>query len=353
MLIPPRALTREPAPIPGEPAPDERDAQSFTSAAETLFRPPSAAAVEPPHLITLGRRLDPSLHVQRPTAPTIAPRAEPEPTPPTQPTWADGTWKDRLRISARYAAYAAGGYLALVLVLIVLFRFIDPPGSMLMLSKLLRGNAIDRTWVPLEAISPALIRAVIVSEDDRFCDHFGIDPIAMKQAIEQAGDGAPRGASTISMQVIKNLFLWSSKSYVRKVIEIPLTLTMELLWPKRRILEVYLNIAEWGPGIFGAEAAARRHFNKPASRLNEGEAALLAATLPNPVVRIAGSPGPQTSRKARVVQSRVKAYGSVASCIVEPAKAVATPQTVRRPALRTAPRRKKVDDWPTTLQFGN
>ncbi len=135
-----------------------------------------------------------------------------------------GTWQDRLWIAARYAAYAAAGYLALVLVLIVLFRFINPPGSMLMLTKLLTGNSVTRTWVPLEQISPALVRAVIVSEDDRFCEHSGIDAAAMKVAIERASGGIARGASTISMQVTKNLFLWNAKSYIRKVIEIPLTL---------------------------------------------------------------------------------------------------------------------------------
>ncbi len=158
---------------------------------------------------------------------------------------------------------------------------------------------------------------MIVAEDGRFCDHAGIDFQAIGQALEQASDGFPRGASTISMQVTKNMFLWSSKSYIRKIIELPLTLIMELVWPKWRILEVYLNIAEWGPGVYGAEAASRFHFHQPAARLNERQAALLAATLPNPIIRDAGDPSTLVSRKARVIQARMRAAGSgVATCVL-------------------------------------
>lgn len=346
-----------PEPTPGEPdAPshEEAVATAFTDAAEGLFRPPSTGPGDETHLVTLGRRLDPSLRIPRPTAPVIETKPEPAAKP---------TWKSRLYTIARYAGLAVAGYLALVLVLIVLFRFVNPPGSMLMLTQFLTGTSIDRTWASFDEISPALVRAVIVSEDGRFCEHGGIDTQAMKEAIERAAGGAPRGASTISMQVTKNLFLWNAKSYLRKVIEIPLTLIMELLWPKQRVLEVYLNIAEWGPGVFGAEAAARHHFNKSAARLDEREAALLAAVLPNPIVRVAGAPGSQTSRKARVIQSRVKAYGAVASCVVAPAPAAA-PATAKTPNIRktqplraqprrTTPPKKKVDDWAPILNFGN
>jgi monofunctional biosynthetic peptidoglycan transglycosylase len=219
--------------------------------------------------------------------------------------------------AARYAAYAVAGYLALTLVLIALFRFVNPPGSALMLIRWLGGAEIHQSWVPLERISPQLVRAVIVAEDGRFCDHWGIDLEAVEQALERAADGAPRGASTISMQVVKNMFLWPSKSYLRKAIEVPLTLVMELVWPKWRILEIYLNVAEWGPGVFGAEAAAAYHFNKPAARVGEREAALLAASLPNPVRRDAGAPGPRTSRKAGVIGRRMRAAGAVAACVTE------------------------------------
>ncbi|WP_439543271.1 monofunctional biosynthetic peptidoglycan transglycosylase [Hyphomicrobium sp.] len=370
----PTAELDQPPHSPDTPhAPDDSDREqaqsdaSFTAAAEDLFRPPEIE--RDPHLITLGRRLDPSLRIPRPVAPVIAPRYEPDPETHLRPTWKTASWQDRLWITGRYAAYAAGGYLALVLVLIVLFRFVNPPGSMLMLTKLLTGNSVDRTWVPLEQISPALVRAVIVSEDGRFCEHSGIDTHAIKDAIERASGGVARGASTISMQVTKNLFLWNAKSYIRKVIEIPLTLVMEIVWPKRRILEMYLNIAEWGPGVFGAEAAARHHFNKPAYRLNEREAALLAAVLPNPVRRDAGSPNTLTSSKARVVQARVKAYGAIAACVVgpqsraleaaappaAPGNATATPRN--QPARKTtpqrkAPRRETIEDWGATVRMG-
>jgi monofunctional glycosyltransferase len=217
----------------------------------------------------------------------------------------------------RYAALAIAGYFALIATLVVVYRFVNPPMSSLMLQQRLMGQDIAQTWVAMDAISPQIVRAVLLSEDGRFCQHSGVDFAAMQDAIERAGDGAPRGASTISMQVTKNLYLWSSKSYVRKAIEIPLTWFMELIWPKRRIMEVYLNIAEWGPGIFGVEAASQFHFDKSASRLNEREAAQLAVALPNPHARDPGDPGPQTRRLASDIQGRMRgAYPSQTVCVL-------------------------------------
>ncbi|MGQ0673032.1 MAG: monofunctional biosynthetic peptidoglycan transglycosylase [Hyphomicrobium sp.] len=224
-------------------------------------------------------------------------------------------WRHAARRTLRVAAYAVGGYVALILVLMVAYRFVNPPASTLMVYEGLFGAGARQTWVPLEKISPHLVRAVVVAEDGRFCDHHGIDFAAMEEALEKAADGIPRGASTISMQVTKNLFLWHSKSYVRKLFELPMTLIMELLWPKSRILEIYLNIAEWGPGVFGAEAAAQHHFNRPASSLTERESAQLAATLPNPIRRDAGDPGPQVQRKASIIQNRARAAGEAAPCV--------------------------------------
>lgn len=223
-----------------------------------------------------------------------------------------------VRRVAKLAALLFGGYLAVVLALILLYRFVPPPTSALMAYQWLAGTEIRRTWVPIEDISPNLLRAVVVSEDWGFCKHYGIDFDAIEQALEKAGDGVPRGASTISMQVIKNLFLTQSKSYIRKAIELPLTVVAEAVWPKSRMLEIYLNIAEWGPGVFGAEAAAQHHFAKPAARLSEREAALLAASLPNPMIRDAGDPGPRTARKASVIQSRMRVAGPVADCAMPP-----------------------------------
>lgn len=221
------------------------------------------------------------------------------------------------RLSLRVMLYAFGGWLALVLLAILAFRFVDPPTSALMLIHRLSGDKVVRNWVPLRYISPHLVRAVIASEDGRFCRHFGVDIREIGAAIERARDGVPRGASTISMQVAKNMFLWPAKSYVRKAIELPLTVAIELVWPKWRIAEVYLNSAEWGPGIFGAEAAARYHFAKPASRLTEREAALLAVALPNPITRDAGDPGPGTARLATIIQARVRKSPQMAACVVE------------------------------------
>ena len=205
--------------------------------------------------------------------------------------------------------------MGLVLGLVVLYRWVDPPASTLMLGQRLAGTPITQRWVPLERISPNLVTAVIVSEDGHFCRHRGVDWGELKEAIENSGDGIARGGSTISMQVVKNLFLWPSRSYVRKAIEIPLAYVIEAAWSKRRILEIYLNIAEWGPGVFGAEAAARYHFRKPVSLLGPREAALLAVSLPNPFERQAGRPGPGTARLADSLLARMRAGQASTACV--------------------------------------
>jgi len=177
-----------------------------------------------------------------------------------------------------------------------------PPVSTLMLSRWLSGQDAERTYVPLAAISRQLPAAVLASEDARFCQHGGVDWSALQDVISDE-DGPSRGASTIPMQVAKNLFLWPSRSYVRKALEIPLALVLDVIWSKRRMIEIYLNIAEWGDGTFGAEAAARRHFGKPARDLTRQEAALLAASLPNPLAR---NPG-RASVRLRALAGRVQA----------------------------------------------
>jgi len=213
----------------------------------------------------------------------------------------------------RFVAVTLVGF---VVFLLVLYRFANPPGSTLMAFEALTGNDVRHRWAPLSAISPHLLKAVILSEDGRFCQHHGVDWAAISEAIDTAGDDGPRGASTISMQTVKNLFLWPSRSYVRKAIELPLTYAAELMWSKPRILEIYLNIAEWAPGVYGAEAASRYYFRKSASRLSANEAALLAAVLPDPKGRNASRPGPQTTYQA----SRVRQWmdGAVVwSCVTK------------------------------------
>jgi len=169
--------------------------------------------------------------------------------------------------------------------LAVIYRFV-PPVSTLMLMRWATFQPVDRDWVPLSNIAPDLARAVIAAEDARFCHHHGVDWVALNDVLADAGeDGPSRGASTITMQTVKNVFLWPGRSYIRKGLEIPFALLVDAIWQKRRTLEIYLNVAEWGDGIFGAEAAARHHFGKSARQLSRREAALLAAALPNPFTR--------------------------------------------------------------------
>jgi monofunctional biosynthetic peptidoglycan transglycosylase len=216
-----------------------------------------------------------------------------------------GAWPSSRSVlrAARFLVMTLAGFL---IFLLVLYRFANPPGSTLMAFGSLMGDEVVHRWVPLRAISPNLVRAVVASEDGRFCYHWGVDWGAIGEAIDTAGDDGPRGASTISMQTAKNLFLWSSRSYVRKALEVPLTYAMELTWSKRRIMEIYLNIAEWGPDVYGAEAAARYHFGKPAGRLTADEAARLAVVLPDPLGRDARDPGPITSRLAARIRKRME-----------------------------------------------
>jgi monofunctional biosynthetic peptidoglycan transglycosylase len=220
--------------------------------------------------------------------------------------------------SLRWPIAIALALSAVFLAVLLLLRFADPPGSTLMLGRRLAGTEIAQHWVPLEAVSPALIRAVIASEDGRFCRHRGVDVAELDAAIEKAertGDPVVRGASTITMQVAKNLFLWPGRSTLRKGLEILMALAIEQVWSKQRILEVYLNLAEWGPGVFGIEAAARHHFARPAHRLGEREAALLAVALPNPHERTAGRPGPGMVRLAGVIEARARLIGPRIDCI--------------------------------------
>lgn len=230
--------------------------------------------------------------------------------------------KDCLRVAlfggTRFLVIAGLSAFVVASAILLVLRFVDPPMSALMARQSLSGQPIKHQWSELETISPNLIRAVVNSEDARFCQHGGIDRIELSRAIEAAkdrGDLAVRGASTISMQVVKNMFLWPEQTYLRKGLEFLITPLMELIWPKSRILEVYLNIAEWAPGVFGAEAAARHHFKKRARRITRREAALLAAALPNPIARRAGRPGPQTRRLARRKQTRVRRSRTDLSCL--------------------------------------
>ena len=203
-----------------------------------------------------------------------------------------------------------------LIALTVLWRF-APPVSTLMLARYATGRPVVRDYVPLERIAPALVAAVVMSEDALFCRHRGVDWQALGDVLDDADeDGPSRGASTITMQLVKNLFLWPSRSAIRKALEIPLALTLDLVWPKTRIMEAYLNIAEWGPdGIFGAEAAARENFGRPAAALTPAQAALMAAALPNPAVRRPSRPTALQARLARRLQGRIGDAGPWLDCL--------------------------------------
>jgi monofunctional biosynthetic peptidoglycan transglycosylase len=205
--------------------------------------------------------------------------------------------------------------LLLPYVIAPLYRVVDPV-STLMLWRRATGARVERMWLPLTAIAPALPRTVIASEDGRFCLHHGIDLGELRAAIEDADDLSDmRGGSTVAQQTAKNLFLWQGRSVVRKALEFPLALWLDLVLGKRRLMEIYLNIAEWGPnGEFGAEAAARHAFGKPARDLNARESALLAAILPNPRLRSAGRPGPGVRRLAGIYEARA-ARSAAGDCI--------------------------------------
>lgn len=190
------------------------------------------------------------------------------------------------------------------------------PVSTLMAWRSLRGAPMHREWIDLAAMSPSLPRSVVAAEDAHFCKHHGIDWGALREAIDDAQeDGTPfRGASTITQQVAKNLFLWQGRDFVRKALEFPLALWIDLVLPKARILEIYLNIAELGPqGQFGVEAASAYAFGKSAAGLSSREAALLASILPNPVKRSARSPGPGVRRLAGTYVARAQA-NSLSTC---------------------------------------
>ena len=206
--------------------------------------------------------------------------------------------------------------LALPYALAPLYRFIQPV-STLMLWRRMTGERVERVYVPLTRISPVLARSVIISEDGRFCSHHGVDLQEIQEALADAEDiDDLRGGSTITQQVAKNLFLWQGRSFVRKALEFPLALWIDLVLPKRRVLEIYLNIAEWGPdGEFGVEAASRRAFGRPARDLAPHEAALLAAMLPNPHKRDARAPGPALRRLAGLYVVRTAQAGNADFCV--------------------------------------
>jgi len=222
----------------------------------------------------------------------------------------------RLPPALRTLAWLVLGLLLLPYALTPLYAVVKPI-STLMIWRRISGEPVHRTYVPMARISNTLKLAVLIAEDGRFCEHHGIDFAEIRDAIQDADNLEDmRGGSTITQQVAKNLFLWPQRSYIRKALEIPLSLWIDLVLSKRRILEIYLNIAEWGPsGQFGAEAGSQYAFRKSARSLSAFEAALLAATLPNPHERDPGRPGPDLRRLAELYVTRAARSPQTAACV--------------------------------------
>ncbi len=218
----------------------------------------------------------------------------------------------------RLALLAFAVFFFVPYVLTCVYIFVDPPFSALMLRQALIGRNVSYEWRDLDQISPNLIAQVITSEDSRFCKHHGVDWTALDKAVDAVAEGKPKGGgSTITMQTAKNLFLWNSPALLRKPFEIPLATFMDFVLGKQRIMEIYLNIVEWAPGVFGAEAAARHHFGISADDLTLQEAAQMAAALPNPKRRNAGNPGPRTEALANRLRVRALRERGASFCVID------------------------------------
>lgn len=213
-----------------------------------------------------------------------------------------------MRILARGLLSFAGA----IIISVGLFTIIPPPTTPYVLSEGLRLGSLRRTWVPIDVISPVAVRSVVAAEDANFCLHWGFDMGQLRAAI---AEGADRGASTLTQQTVKNVWLWPGRSWPRKALEAIMTPAVEALWTKRRIVEVYLNVAEFDEGVFGIEAAAQHHFGISASALSARQAGLLAAVLPNPKERQAVNPSAFVDRRARAIAdgaSTIRADGRAA-----------------------------------------
>lgn len=200
-----------------------------------------------------------------------------------------------LRLAGYVLVRATAVLIVLTLFMVLLYAVVNPPITQTIWAEKRRLGSVERSWVPADEMAPVMLRSAVAAEDANFCLHWGFDVVAIRSAME-AGGG--RGASTITQQVVKNVFLWQGRSWIRKAMEAAITPAVEAVWSKRRILEVYLNVAEMGEGVFGAEAAARQHFGVGAAELSPRQAALLAAILPSPKTRSAGKPSTRVQRRA-------------------------------------------------------
>lgn len=238
--------------------------------------------------------------------------------PPAETAPEEQRQRPRLRRIFRVALILFLVFFFTPYLLTILLIFIDPPFSGLMARQALTGGEVQYEWRDLDQISPNLIAQIIAAEDGRFCTHHGVDWSALDRAADAVVDGkAKGGGSTITMQTAKNMFLWNRPAMLRKPFEIPLAMFMDFTLGKERVIEIYLNIVEWGPGVYGAEAAAQHHFRKSADDLSPQEAAQLAAALPNPKRRNAGKPGPKTMAFARKLRLRAMRERGDSICVLD------------------------------------
>lgn len=221
----------------------------------------------------------------------------------------------------RWVAKIVVAMFVLSIAMTVAYRWINPPITLLMISQAFDGAKINKTWVPLDQISPNLVRASIASEDNNYLGHRGFDLGAIYDALDERQQGKrQRGASTISQQTAKNVFLWSGKSWIRKGCEVYFTFLIERLWSKERIMEVYLNVIEMGNGVYGAEAAAQHYFGRSAAKLTQRQAALIVAAYPNPRQRDPARPTSYLNKRAAQIQRLMPLMGTIEfddECIAE------------------------------------
>jgi monofunctional biosynthetic peptidoglycan transglycosylase len=227
-------------------------------------------------------------------------------------------WKKLVKKIWKIFLWVALGFLGSTIFFIILYSFVNPPVTPLMISRALLRNpddgrvGIHKDWVSFREISPNMIKAVVASEDNRFLEHWGIDVEAVQKAVAyNKRHRRKHGASTITQQVAKNVFLWPARSWIRKGFELYFTVMIEVVWSKKRIMVVYLNVIETGNGVYGVEAAARKYFRKPAAKLTRGEAALIAAALPNPRKRNPAKPTPYLLRRQARILNLMNKIGEV------------------------------------------
>jgi monofunctional glycosyltransferase len=263
-------------------------------------------AVEPPPDAEAPAEPD-----EPPARPPIAP-VEPAPLPPPEPSPALAPTPPPLKPGPGRLRRLVVLVLAVALfappVSVVVFRIIPPPITELMVQRLIQGYGLDYQWRPLSQISPDLTEAAVASEDARYCSHHGFDFAAMQAAMrhnERRPNGKVKGGSTISQQTAKNVFLWPGRSYIRKGAEAWYTVLIETLWGKRRIMEVYLNVVEFGPGVYGAQAASQHFFHEDASHLSAAQAAHLIAVLPKPLSWRVAAPGAYVARRSRRIDGAI------------------------------------------------